>query len=85
MLGYSSRSDRAVQYPIEVHDVNGTSVELWVMQVFSTRPIVPGRWEFRWNIGHGLDETYAEDVSFDLPRQLFVERRTTFRPEPSVK
>ena len=55
------------------------------MQVFSTRPIVPGRWEFRWNIGHGLDETYAEDVSFDLPRQLFVERRTTFRPEPSVK
>ena len=85
VLGYSPRSDRVVQYPIEVHDENGSSNERWVMQVFSTKPVGPGRWAFRWRAGHGSEDVYDEDVSFDVRRQAFVERQTTSRPTQNVK
>ena len=82
VLGYSSRSDSAMQFPVEstqnkFHPV----VETWAVQVFNTKPSRGGYWKFTWEAGHGDFEWIDEEVRFDLARQLFVEKRTT-RPYP---
>ncbi len=81
VLGYDRRSDRVLQYPVEVHDEQGTHIESWVWQIFSTEPVLPGNWEFSWGPGHGSDKILNEDVTFDPARRMFVMRETV-QPEP---
>ena len=82
MFGYSPRSDRAVQYPVEVIDGRFWPItQSWVMQVFAYDPIRPGEWKFTWEAGHGSWQWMDEEVRFDRTRQLFIERRTA-RPYP---
>jgi hypothetical protein len=76
VFGYSQRSDRAVQYPVEV--LGGSEKprsELWVEQIFARKPIRPGYWNFTWEPGHGSSEIIHEEVSFDQTREMFVDRR----------
>lgn len=78
VLGYSARSDTAVQYPVEItenkfHPV----VETWALQVFSYEPSRPGTWEFTWEPAHGSEVWIDEEVRFDRMTQRFVERKTT--------
>jgi hypothetical protein len=82
VLGYQQRSDRVMQYPIEVHDRDGKHVELWIEQVFATKPVRPGRWSFTWRPAHGTDDILHEEVSFDQTKQMFVERQTVSLPSP---
>jgi hypothetical protein len=79
VFGYNPLTDRAIQYPVQVFvDAYKPEFQTWVEQVFATKPIRPGKWNFTWKPGHGM-ENYVihEDVSFDSGRQLFVERRKT--------
>jgi hypothetical protein len=74
-IGYSRRSDRAVQYGIETLDESGKpKVVSWVEKVFQEKPNPPGHWDFTWKPGHGFDGTIHEQVSFDPARQVFVRR-----------
>lgn len=79
VLGYSPTLDRAIQYPVEVfEDGHKPEFQMWVEQVFATKPIRPGNWSFSWNPGHGMENyTIPEEVSFDSRRQVFVDRRKT--------
>jgi hypothetical protein len=82
VLGYSSRSDTAVQYPVEsTQNKFNPVVKNWAVQVFGTKPSRAGYWKFTWEAGHGDFEWIDEEVRFDPARQLFVEKMTT-RPYP---
>ncbi len=82
VLGYSSRSDTALQYPVEsTQNKFNPVVKNWAIQVFGTRPSRAGYWKLTWEAGHGDSEWIDEDVRFDPARQLFVEKITT-RPYP---
>jgi hypothetical protein len=82
VFGYSPKSDRAVQYPIELTEGRFRPViQLWETQVFETKPISPGSWKFTWEAGHGSWAWIDETVRFDPARQLFAEKRT-IRPYP---
>ena len=81
VLGYSPLADKAVQYPVQVFaDSEKPELQMWVEQVFATKPIRPGNWNFTWKPGHGMENyTIHEEVSFNLRRQIFVERRKTIQ------
>ena len=82
VLGYSARSDTAVQYPVEsTQNKFNPVVKNWAVQVFETKPSRDGYWKFTWEAGHGDFEWIDEEVRFDPARQLFVEKMTT-RPYP---
>jgi len=82
VFGYNRRSDRAVQYLVEVRQTGQkTHREAWVEQIFAHEPTRPGHWEFTWEPGHGGDVWIDERVSFDKARQLFVDNETV-RPYP---
>lgn len=82
VLGYSARSDTAVQYQIEsTRNKFNPVVQNWAVQVFSTKPSRAGYWKFTWGAGHGDFEWIDEEVRFDPARELFVEKITT-RPYP---
>lgn len=73
VLGYSRKSDRALQYRVETPNESGKpETTLWVAQVFGAKPIRPGHWDFTWEPGHGADGTVHEQVSFDAAKQVFV-------------
>lgn len=82
VLGYSTQSDTAVQYPI-VTTTNHFNpvVRSWREHLLLTKPIRAGYWKFTWGAGHGDFESIDEEVYFDTARQLFVEKVTT-RPYP---
>jgi hypothetical protein len=82
VLGYQTRSDRVVQYHVQV---NGAGTDLWVEQVFATKPVAPGHWNFSWGPGHGSDDIIHEDVRFDRNKQMFVDTQTVSQPEPGGK
>ena len=73
VFGYSPRSQRAVQYRVEVNGRRKT--EAWVEQIFGVDPILPGFWDFTWEPGHGADVMIHEQVSFDKVRQSFVDKQ----------
>jgi len=76
VFGYSPESERATQYPIEiVADDQKVRIEHWAWQIFASKPIRPGYWDFTWEPGYGVDVFNREQVSFDKARQLFVERQ----------
>jgi hypothetical protein len=84
VVGYSPRSDQAVQYSVEI--ITGDEkpkIELWAMQIFETRPIRAGQWDFTWEPGHGSDGWFHEHVSFDRVRQMFVNQQK-ITPYPDV-
>lgn len=82
VLGYSSRSDTAVQYVVErTQNRFNPVVQLWAVEVFDKKPFRAGYWKFTWEAGHGEWEWIDEEVHFDATRQLFVEKLTT-RPYP---
>lgn len=71
VLGFTQKSDLAVQYPVELIVGNRTpEVQLWVYQVFAQQPIRPGRWSFTWRPGHG-----SEEIIHDEPRGSVLFRR----------
>lgn len=75
VLGYSPKSDRAVQYGVARPTESGKpEVVLWVEQVFGTKPIRPGHWDFTWEPGHGAEGSVHERVSFDQKKQVFVQQ-----------
>lgn len=75
VLGYSPKSDRAVQYGVERPTESGKpEVVPWVEQVFGAKPIRPGYWDFTWEPGHGAEGSVHERVSFDRKKQVFVEK-----------
>ncbi len=79
--GYNQRSDRAVQYQVEVlREGEKPERAVWVQQIFARKPIRPGYLNFTWGRGHGLDDVVHEDVSFDPVRQVFVERQRITQP-----
>jgi hypothetical protein len=79
-FGYSKRSDRVVQYPVEVlADDRPPELQLWGGNMFAQTPAQPGRWVFDLNPGHGSGVTIHEEISFDSANQRFVQRRTTRR------
>jgi len=81
-FGYSATLDEAVQYPVlSVVDGNEEGLNPWVQQIFAREPVSPGQWKFNWKIGHGSDDVFNEDVSFDRARQRFVERRSLVPPK----
>jgi hypothetical protein len=82
VLGYSSKSDTALQYPVEstLNKFNPV-IETWTVQVFDRGPSRAGYWKFTWEAGHGEWAWSDEEVRFDPARQLFVEKKTT-RPYP---
>lgn len=82
VLGYSSRSDTAVQYAVErTQNRFNPVVQLWAVQVFGSKPLRAGYWKFTWEAGHDEWEWLDEEVHFDVARQLFVEKLIT-RPYP---
>ena len=74
--GYDARSDRVLQYPVEVQKADGKHAGLWAEQIFATKPARPGYWNFTWAPGHGAEYSVHEEVSFDASRQTFVEKQT---------
>ena len=83
--GYSPKSDRAVNYPVEVNEGKFRPVvQPWVTQVFATAPTRPGYWKFTWEAGHGSTAWVDEEVRFDPVRELYVERKT-IRPYPGYQ
>jgi hypothetical protein len=76
-FGFQRRSDRVVQYPIEG---NGSGTKLWIEQVFATKPIRPGYWNFTWSPGHGVDDIIHEHVTFDRTKQVFIRKATVTQP-----
>jgi peptidyl-prolyl cis-trans isomerase A (cyclophilin A) len=77
VLGYDSRADRVLQYPIEVQNANGSHLGLWAEQIFAAKSVRPGYWNFTWAPGHGADYQIHEEVSFDAVRQTFIEKQVT--------
>jgi hypothetical protein len=78
VFGYSPKSDRAVQYPIELTEGKFRPViQLSETRVFETKPISPGYWKFTWEAGHGSWAWIDVTVGFDPARQLFVEKVTS--------
>ena len=76
VFGYNLRSERVVQYPIEIVAGNEKPrTVVWVWQIFSRKPIRPGYWDFTWGPGHGAEELIHEQVSFDRERQLFLDKQ----------
>jgi hypothetical protein len=74
VFGYEQRSDRVVQYPIELQSSEGPLKGLWVEQAFAREPTGPGYWKFSWEPGHGSPGRICEDVRFDRKRRLFVQK-----------
>jgi hypothetical protein len=75
LFGYSVRSDKVLQYPIESSDEKGqSSVGLWVNQVFAEKQSAPGHWDFTWSFGHGSETEFHESVYFDAARESFVRK-----------
>jgi hypothetical protein len=82
VVGYSSRSDSAVQYAVErTQNRFSPVVQHWAVEVFDRKPERVGYWKFTWEAGHGEWEWIDEVVHFDAARQLFVEKVET-RPYP---
>jgi hypothetical protein len=84
VVGYSPRSDRAVQYSVEI--ITGAEkpkIQLWAEQIFETRRIRPGQWDFIWEPGYGCFCTIHEHVLFDRVRQVFVDNHTV-TPYPAA-
>ena len=82
VLGYSRKSDAAVQYPIDMTQNRFQPVvQPWTIQVFDQKPLRAGYWKFTWEPGHGSFDWVDEEVQFDPEGQLFVERKVT-RPYP---
>jgi hypothetical protein len=76
VFGYSPRSERAVQYSVEViTNDEKPKITLWAMEIFETRRIRPNQWDFTWEPGHGFDGWIHEQVSFDRGRQVFVDKQ----------
>jgi hypothetical protein len=74
-LGYSPKSDRAVQYGVDAITVSGKpGPALWAEQVFGAKPVRPGHWDFTWAPGHGVDDVVHERVSFNREQQIFVRK-----------
>ena len=83
VFGYSSLSDRVVQYPVEVVLFKQKpKTESWVEQIFARKPIRPGYWKFTWEPGHGSDVRVYEEVSFDPSREVFVEKQRIVKLHP---
>jgi hypothetical protein len=84
VLGYSSRTDAAVQFRVEV-SAPGEKTETvsWVPHLFQEAPARPGYWNFTWEPGHGADCEIHEEVVIDQNRQLFVDHRT-ITPSPDA-
>jgi hypothetical protein len=77
IFGYSPKSDRAMQFPVEVIESGDTPVvRLWVDQIFASKAVGPGKWDLTWEPGHGCDCEIHDEVSFDPARQIFADRRT---------
>ncbi len=73
VYGYNRRSDRAAPYQVEiVQEGQEPEMQIWVEQIFARTPIRPGQWVFTWEIHHGSDDVYHENVAFDPIRQVFV-------------
>ena len=84
VIGYSPRSDTAVQYAVErTPNRFRPVVHLWAVQVFHEEPLRAGYWKFTWEAGHGAMGLTDEELHFDAARQLFVEKSTT-RPYPGL-
>lgn len=82
VFGYLQTLDRLRQYPVESFGDNGReSVELWVTEVFSVQPVSPGRWDFVWGPGHGVDDMVHERVVFDPQRYAFSRSTVVSHPE----
>lgn len=82
VLGYSVKSDKAVQYPVQVtQNKFNPVVENWAIQVFDRKPSPAGYWKFTWEAGHGESDWIDEEVRFDPARPLFVQKMT-IRPYP---
>jgi hypothetical protein len=82
VFGYDPKSDRAVEYSVEVREDGKPPVtRLWVPEVFARQPVRPGVWDVTWDPGHGANADIHERVSFDSARQVFVNRRT-ITPQP---
>ena len=76
VLGYSSRSDTAVQYPVELtQNKFNPVVQLWAVQAFDRKPLRAGYWKFTWEARHGEMEWIDEEVHFDAGRQLLWRER----------
>jgi hypothetical protein len=76
VLGYSDRTDTAVQFQIEISEPGEkTEVVSWVPHLFREKPIRPGYWNFTWEPGHGADCWIHEQVTFDPVRRLFVDQQ----------
>jgi hypothetical protein len=72
-FGYDARSDRAVQYSVEVTTENvKPEVVTWIEEVFGAKPVRPGYWDFRWDPGHGADGPIHERVHFDASKRVFI-------------
>jgi hypothetical protein len=80
LLGYSSTSDRVLQYPV-VRGERQARGRLWVEQLFAVKPVRPGYWKFTWSPGHGVDDVIDEEVSFDRIKQRFIEKQTVRKPK----
>jgi hypothetical protein len=79
VFGYRATTDKVVQYQIEVVEGPSRHKESSVDNIFNHEPVRPGYWNFRWQPGHGSDDTYHEIVRFDPKRQLFVDRHITIK------
>jgi hypothetical protein len=84
VVGYSPRSDRAMQYSVEI--ITGDDkpkTELWAERIFETRRIRSGYRDFTWDPGYGCFCTSHEHISFDKARQVFMDKHTV-TPYPDV-
>ena len=78
-LGYSPRTDAAVQYRVAVTHGGHTEVGWWAEQIFGMKPTRPGHWNRTWYPGHGADFQIHDEVTFDPIKQVFLDKR---RDEP---
>lgn len=74
VFGYEPKSDRVVQFAIEIQSSKKPLITLWTEQIFAREPVRPGYWNFTWEPGHGDPNTYSEEVSFDRRRLLFTQK-----------
>jgi hypothetical protein len=82
--GYSSKSDTAIQFPVEIAAAGQKAqVVSWVPHLFREKPLRPGHWDFTWEPGHGANERVRDQVTFDRKRQIFVDRRK-ITPYPTI-
>jgi hypothetical protein len=75
LIGYSRKTDKAVQYPVHLQITeNGkrrTSVEKWVDSVFSTEPVSPGRWKFEIDYRGRAGTLDKYEVTYNREKERF--------------